>query len=70
MNISFINAVLTVFILAYVYSAVVFMSKQKRGADFTASFDKAIVRGGCFFLIGSGLSFVVMMSGNFSPGFI
>jgi hypothetical protein len=70
METSLVNAILIMFILAYVFSALIFMAKQKQGASFIASFDKAIVRGGCFFLLGSGLSFVVMMHGNLSQVFI
>ena len=70
MKTSLIDVVLIVFILSYVFSALIFMVKQKNGASFIVSFDKAIVRGGCFFVFGSGLSLVAIMYGNFTPGFI
>lgn len=70
METSLVNAILIMFILSYVFSASIFMAKQKQGASFIASFDKAIVRGGCFFLLGSGLSFAAMMYGIFLPVFI
>ena len=70
METSLINASLTMFVLAYIFSACIFMVKQKQGDSFITSFDKAIVRGGCFFVFGSGLSFVVMMSGNLPQVFI
>lgn len=65
MKTSYMDAILTMFVLAYIFSAWVFMIKQKQGASFVTSFDKAIVRGGCFFVLGSGLSFALMMYGNF-----
>jgi hypothetical protein len=65
-----VNAILIVFILTYVYSAFTFMMKQKLGDSFIASFDKAMVSGGCFFVLGSGLTCLSIMYGNFPQGFI
>jgi hypothetical protein len=65
-----VDAILTMFVLAYVFSAWIFMMKQKQGASFITSFDKAMVRGGCFFIFGSGLSLVAIVSNNFPQGFI
>lgn len=65
-----IDAILTIFVLSYVFSAWTFMVKQKLGASFTESFDRAIVRGAWFFAFGSGLSFVTVMYGNIPQVFI
>jgi len=65
-----INAILTMFVLSYVFSACTFMVKQKLGASFIDSFDKAIVKGAWFFALGSGLSFITVMYGNFPQAFI
>lgn len=69
MNTSLVSAILTVFILAYVFSAWIFMLKQKQGASFIASFDKAIQRGAVFFILGSGLSFIALVSDNSAQAF-
>lgn len=65
-----VNAILTVFVLSYVFAAWTFLMKQKQEASFITSFDKAIVRGGCFFVLGSGLSFIAVAYGNFPQMFI
>ena len=65
-----VNAILTVFVLSYVVSACTFMVKQKLGASFIESFDKAIVRGAWLFALGSGLSFITVMYGNAPQLFI
>ena len=70
MNASLVNAILTGFILAYVFTAVIFMVKQKQGASFVESFDKAILRGGWFFAFVSCLSFLGVMSGSLTPSLI
>ena len=67
MKAPFIDVILTTFVLAYVFSAWIFMMRQKQGDTFITSFDKAVVRGGCFFILGSGLSFVLMVYGNLPP---
>lgn len=56
-----VNVILTMFVLSYVFSAWTFMAKQKLGASFITSFDKAIVRGAWFFALGSGLSFITVV---------
>jgi len=67
MKSSLLDAILTVFVIAYVFFGLIFMGNQKHGASFIVSFDKAIVKGGCFFALGSGLSLVAIEYGNFSP---
>ena len=47
-----------VLILSYAFMAVVVIVSQKQGHTFVASFDKAIVWGGGFFVIGSCLNTV------------
>ena len=59
-----INTVLSIFVLAYIFSAMTFLIKQKQGTSFTASFDQAIARGGYFFIAGSSLAFVAIMVSN------
>ena len=71
MNTSLVlNAILTVFVLANIFAGWTFMSKQKQGYSFITSFDKASVGGGCFFALGSGIYFIVDLSGNLSQAFI
>ena len=65
-----VNAILTIFVLSYLFSAFTFMVKQRLGASFIESFDKAIVRGAWFFALGSGMSFITVMYGNVSQVFI
>lgn len=65
-----VNVILTTFVLSYIVSACTFMVKQKLGASFIESFDKAFVRGAWLFALGSGLSFITIMYGNFPQGFI
>jgi hypothetical protein len=65
-----VNTILIMFVLANVYSALVFTTKQKLGASFIESFDKAIVKGAWFFVLGSGLSFITVMYGNVPQVFI
>jgi hypothetical protein len=70
MKTSLVNAVLAMFVMAYFYAAWIFMMQQKHCIPFIASFDKSIVRGGCFFVLGSGLSFITIVYGNFQQVFI
>ena len=65
-----INVILTVFVLSYIFSALTFMAKQKLGTSFIDSFDNAIVRGAWFFALGSGMSFITVMFGDFTPMYI
>lgn len=65
-----VNAILTMFILSYVVAAWTFIMKQKQEATFASSFDKAIVRGGTFFVLGASLSYIGIMYGNLSSAFI
>ncbi len=65
-----VDAVLSVFVLSYVFSGLTFVAKQKQGASFITSFDQAIARGSWFFALGSGLSFVTLMYGNLPQLFI
>lgn len=70
MNTSLVHAILTMFVMAYVYAAWIFLLQQRRGESFIASCDKAMVRGGLFFAAGSVLSFIAVTYGNFAPVFI
>jgi len=65
-----VNAILTVLVLTYFYSAWTFMVKQKLGESFITSFDNAIVRGAWFFALGSGMSFITVMYGIVPQGFV
>ena len=69
MNTSLVSAILIVFILAYLFTAFNFMMKQKQGASFVASFDEAIQRGAVLFILGSGLTFITLMSDNYAQAF-
>lgn len=64
-----VNVILTVFVLSYIFSACTFMVKQKLGASFIESFDKAILKGAWLFALGSGLSFITVIYGNFPQVF-
>ena len=58
MNSISVETFMIVLILAYVFMSGVFIVSQKQGHTFVASFDKAIVWGGGFFVIGSCLNTV------------
>jgi len=68
MRILWLNSILTILILAYCFSAFIFLLKQKQGASFASSFDKAIAMGGIVFISGSGL--VSTWNGNLVFAFI
>ena len=64
MEFTLINAILFSVVVAYVLSAWDFMRAQKKGASFIASFDRALIRGGCLFLLSSGMAFAVTLYGS------
>ena len=70
MNITFLEVILVIYIFAYIFAGSVFMLKQKQGASFIISCDKALIRGGCFFVFSSGLSLVVKLYGGLLQVFI
>jgi hypothetical protein len=51
-----------VLILAYVLMCGIFIVSQRQGQNFIASFDKALVWGGGFFIIGSCLDTVAYVA--------
>ena len=62
MNPILIQTFMAALILAYVFMGGVFVVSQKQGKTFVASFDKAIVWGGCLFVVFCGLNTVVYVA--------
>jgi hypothetical protein len=62
MNPISVETFMFVLILAYVLMCGIFILRQRQGHTFIASFDKAIVWGGGFFIIGSCLNTVASVA--------
>jgi hypothetical protein len=62
MNPKNVETFMTLLILAYVFMGVVFVTHQKQGRNFVASFDKAFIWGGCLFLVGYGVDTVAYVA--------
>lgn len=64
MRFALVNAILFMVVMAYIFSAIDFLRAQNKGDSFIRSFDRALIKGGCLFLLGSGTSFVVVVYDN------
>jgi steroid 5-alpha reductase family enzyme len=62
MNPVSVETFMIVLILAYVFMSGIFIISQRQGQTFIASFDKAIVWGSGFFVIGSCLDTIAYVT--------